>query len=210
MEPTQEAYAELQTAYAHFNEILFEGKLPPCLITLQRHKKTYGYFSHSRFENPEGTLTDEIAMNPEYFGQRQIKEVLGTLVHEMVHLWQAHFGKCGRRGYHNLQWGHAMEAIGLVPSNTGQPGGKRTGDRVTHYKVEGGPFEKAADLLLDSSFRVTWADRYGSEVVAVGGKKNRSNREKFRCPECGAQAWGKPGLNLRCGTCAGSPSFVEP
>jgi hypothetical protein len=26
-----------------------------------------------------------------------------------------------------------MESIGLVPSNTGLPGGKRTGQQMTHY-----------------------------------------------------------------------------
>lgn len=210
MQPTQEAYAEFQAAYAHLNESLFQGKLPPCLITLQRRKRTYGYFCHSRFGNPEGDVTDEIAMNPQYFGERLVKEVISTLAHEMVHLWQAHYGKTSRRGYHNAEWGRAMEAIGLVPSSTGQPGGKRTGERVSHWIVKGGPFDQAADLLLTGSFRVTWADLDVPSSLAVGGDKNRSNRDKFRCPECGAQAWGKKGLNLRCGACSGAPYFVEP
>ncbi|EAA4127232.1 sprT domain-containing protein, partial [Salmonella enterica subsp. enterica] len=49
MKPTQQTYEELQVAYDHFNEALFDGSLPPCLITLQREKKTYGYFSAERF-----------------------------------------------------------------------------------------------------------------------------------------------------------------
>lgn len=32
--PTTQNYAELQRAYDHFNLVLFEGKLPACLITL--------------------------------------------------------------------------------------------------------------------------------------------------------------------------------
>jgi len=43
LDPTRQNYAELQTAYEHFNAALFAGKLPSCLITLQREKRTCGY-----------------------------------------------------------------------------------------------------------------------------------------------------------------------
>ena len=48
-EPTREVYAELQDAFSHFNLTLFGSTLPPCLITLQRERRTYGYFSSQRF-----------------------------------------------------------------------------------------------------------------------------------------------------------------
>ena len=51
--PTQETYNELQMAYDHFNERLFGGQLPSCLITLQREKRTFGYFSAARFASFE-------------------------------------------------------------------------------------------------------------------------------------------------------------
>ena len=47
--PTAQAYAELQAAFDHYNRELFGGELPPCLITMQREKRTYGYFSSERF-----------------------------------------------------------------------------------------------------------------------------------------------------------------
>lgn len=66
--PTFETYNELQTAYDFFNTRLFDGGLPPCLITLQREKRTYGYFSSKRFVGSKsGQMVDEIAMNPSYF-----------------------------------------------------------------------------------------------------------------------------------------------
>lgn len=101
MQPTPEAYAELQQAFEHFNQALFDGALPDCLITLQRERRTHGYFSSARFVHHSGRRTDEIAMNPGYFAIRSIRETLSTLVHEMVHAWQFHHGKPGRRGYHN-------------------------------------------------------------------------------------------------------------
>ncbi len=88
-----------------FNAELFGGKLPPCLITMQRHKGAYGYFSSERFasaSDPE-EVTDEIALNPVHFATRTPTDVLSTLAHEMVHLWQDHFGHVSRPGYHNRE-----------------------------------------------------------------------------------------------------------
>ncbi|CAM5345646.1 hypothetical protein SSTU70S_07055 [Stutzerimonas stutzeri] len=47
--PTHEAYAELQTAFDHFNTVLFAGVLELPLFTLQRERRTYGYCSRQRF-----------------------------------------------------------------------------------------------------------------------------------------------------------------
>src|SRR6266704_2539240 len=84
--PTEQAYRELQQAYDVFNRRLFAGQLPPCLITMQRKNRTYGYFSGDRWNDLAGALTDEIALNPAHFARRQTAEVLSTLAHEMGHL----------------------------------------------------------------------------------------------------------------------------
>jgi hypothetical protein len=69
-------------------------------------------------------------------------------VHEMVHHWQAHRGDPRRGRYHNHEWADRMEARGLMPSHTGEPGGRRVGQRVTHYIIAGGRFEQVCDDLL--------------------------------------------------------------
>jgi len=101
LRPTEQAYTELQHAYDFFNRQLFNGQLPPCLITLQRKNRTYGYFSGERWDDKAGAIIDEIALNPVHFATRSTDDVLSTLVHEMVHLWQHHFGKPSRSSYHN-------------------------------------------------------------------------------------------------------------
>lgn len=158
--PTHQTYAELQQAYTHFNHALFDGQLPNCLITLQREKRSMGYFSSRRFVDAQGNFTDEIAMNPAFFAVVPILETMQTLVHEMCHLWQFHFGKPGRGRYHNEQWADKMEAIGLMPSSTGMPGGARTGERMADYALEGGRFVTACADLLTQSFCLTWYDRF--------------------------------------------------
>lgn len=137
--------------------------MPPCLITYQRQKSTFGYFSRERFGRRDGRRTDEIALNPEYFAVVPSVEVLQTLVHEMTHLWQHHFGKPSRACYHNGQWADKMESIGLMPSSTGQPGGKRVGQKMADYVIPGGRFEQVTTDLLGSGFMISWLDRYPAQ-----------------------------------------------
>jgi hypothetical protein len=224
--PTTDAYAEMQLAYDHFNRMLFAGQLPPCLITFQRKEaKVSGYFSHNRFGLIDGTgTTDEIALNPIHFRSRGLIEAMQTLVHEMCHLWQAHFGKPTRGRYHNAEWAVKMDAVGLTPSHNGEPGGKRTGQRMADYPTPGGPFLRACADLQASGFKVSYYDRVvellkaaqegtasGPDGEADGGEgggggaaqtaTKKGQRVKFACPGCKSAAWGKPSLDLTCNPC---------
>ncbi len=162
--PTDQIYSELRYAYDYFNTVLFRGVLPPCLITLQRHRHALGFFAGGRFANSEHQLADEIALNPSGMSRCSIIQILSVLVHEQCHLWQFHFSEYdGRRGivrpYHDREWGSKMESIGLIPTNTGKPGGKRTGRHVSHYIVSSGRFAVACATLLSSGFSISWMER---------------------------------------------------
>lgn len=141
LRPTQDTYDGFQKAYDEANYVLFGGQLPNCLITLQRRARTMGYFSPSRFTRGDGHKTDEMALNPAYFRDCELIDTLAVLVHEMIHVWQEHFGKPGRGRYHNREFAEKSKSLGLMPSSTGEPGGAETGDRMSHYILEGGPFE---------------------------------------------------------------------
>jgi predicted SprT family Zn-dependent metalloprotease len=194
--PTAE-YAALQEAFDHFNATLFNGQLPDCLITLQRKKGARGYFWGAIFAaRADDSTTDEIALNPETFNRTDI-EILSTLAHEMCHVWQHHHGKPTRSGYHNREWAAKMRAIGLIPSHTGQPGGKPTGQRVTHYIDPDGPFAHHAADLISAGFTLRWQSR----GRASEGAATTKNKVKYSCPTCGQKAWAKPDSKLICGTC---------
>lgn len=220
VQPTADLYGELQSAYNWFNGHLFEGKLPQVLLTVQRKDyRVLGYYCHERFEKEGGKAkVAELAMNPMHFHMMGAKECLATLVHEMCHVWQFHFGSPGRRGYHNKEWGDKMEACGLMPSNTSKPGGKKTGEQMHHYVIEGGAFEQAFEAL--GLERISWADRalemlreqQAPRVPEGDGedgdrglidrtplRPNKTLRVRYTCPGCGAHAWGKPNLWLVCG-----------
>ena len=159
--PSNETYPPLQLAYDVFNRELFADSLPAVMLTLQRQANTCGYLSPNRFANRTGAIVHELAMNPEWFAISPLLEILQTLVHEMVHVWQYTSGKPGRGRFHNVEWGNKMESIGLMPSDTGQPGGKRTGDHMGDYAIEGGRFLKVVQQLLDEhNFAIAWYDRF--------------------------------------------------
>lgn len=158
--PTIDAYSELNQAYDFFNEKLFNGELPKCLLTFQRESRTMGYLARGRFVNRGGEQLDELALNPSYFGIRSIAETLSTLVHEQCHKWQWLYGKPSRPGYHNHDFAKKMESIGLMTSQTGLPGGKRVGQQMDHYIIKGGPFELACEQLLSTQFSLSWYDRF--------------------------------------------------
>jgi hypothetical protein len=46
-DPTKTTYGTLQAAWRHFNKRLFDNRLPPCLVTLQRRANVLGYFAHA-------------------------------------------------------------------------------------------------------------------------------------------------------------------
>lgn len=207
--PTVKTYREFQDAYDYFNRALFKGSLPDCLITMQHQAGSYGFFRCKPFVNRDGERTDEISLNPKYFAARTERGVLSTLVHEMAHLDQFHFGKPGRKpGYHNRQWANGMIGIGLYPSSTGRPGGDETGYSMSHYIVEGGRFDFACNRLLSDGFRLSWMEdmvESGNHAPpttpAAPGRTDGSNRWKYTCPKCAGNAWAKPEMSLICGDC---------
>mgnify|MGYP000976900691 CR=1 FL=1 len=163
VKPTDVTYRAFQTAYDTFNRQLFGRRLPACMITLRTFGKARGYFSPDRFVHlADVTTTHEIALDPRQFMDRTALEVLSTLAHEMCHLEQAEHGTPSRAGYHNREWGELMCRIGLIPSDTGRPGGKQTGQNMTHYIEPGGRFETVARRLVEGGrFSIGWADIEG-------------------------------------------------
>lgn len=197
--PTQE-YSVFDQAYDYFNATLFAGKLPLCLITLNRKSKAYGYFSPDRFmsRGNGSERVDEIALNPDTFEVRTDEQILSTLVHEMCHLWQQHLGDPPRKFYHDKQWAAKMKEVGLQPTDTGLPGGKVTGQRVTHFIVREGLFAESVKQLLGEGFKLNWQSATPDEKE---DKEKKKNKVKYSCPKCEQNAWAKPKASLVCGEC---------
>ena len=233
---TTKQFQTLDDLYDFYNQALFAGQLPECIVNLSRRPNSYGFFVPKLWANLDdgaahpAAYAHEISLNPDYL-QRPFIEWHSTFVHEMVHLWQQEYGKTSSAAYHNKQWANKMESIGLMPSNTGEPGGTRTGQSMSHYVIAGGRFELVFNSLapedLDylrlkylptASLAPTRKKEDDDEQDGGDGsdgdgngsgksKKSRSGiRVKYSCA-CGFNIWARSGLSVKC--CACDALFVE-
>lgn len=210
--PTTEAYAVWQRAFRFFNERLFRGALCDCIVTLTRSVRARGYFCPGSFQDRDGKAAHEISMNPTWFEACGDPAALSIFVHEMCHLWRHDLGPLNRKGgrgaggYHDAVWADRMEALGLMPSNTGEPGGRRLGFQMTHYMIEGGPFARACrEFLADGNF-IDWRDgRKGRPpspiIVGAASPSAKNTRTRFVCPSCEIPVWARRNARLACEDC---------
>ena len=151
-------YVTLSDCYDLLNESLFGGKLRGCVLTFEDRGQHFGYYRERGFIGRDGgERRDEICLNPRHFlANTGDLELLQTLVHEQVHQWQFQFGRPSLRTYHNREWAEKMLSIGLVPSDTGRPGGRMTGQKMADYPDESGKFMRIARELLETKTLVRW------------------------------------------------------
>lgn len=208
--PTVVLATELQRAFDHFNETLFDGQLPACMLRVERLNRYLGYFRARQWNDVVGKAFDgaqsvaEIVLDPVAFRNRSMAETLSTLVHEMAHLKDFADGTAPKRAYHGKSWVAIMVAVGLKPVICDAKGvviDKPTGPNATHEIVKGGKFDVAFKALVDTGFTLTWTAVPEPEKPGKEKKKKAGAKAKFECGDCGAAAWGKPTLKLACGEC---------
>ena len=165
---------------------------------MQRSRRSRGFFASERFghRQRDTEIVDEIALNPATFLGRTDREIVSTLVHEMVHQWQYRLGKPSRRGYHNKQWAAKMNELGLIPSHTSEPGRKDTRQSVSHYIEENGLYDTKWKTLAESDFTLNYQDRITMKQGTV-----QNNKVRYACPVCSIHVWGKPELRIICEHC---------
>ncbi|WP_234498062.1 hypothetical protein [Vibrio maritimus] len=99
---------------------------------------------------------------------------------------------------------------------------------MSDYITKDSLFDQMCQSILTSDFRISWADKYpvrekvqeaiediSNELEAWGVDiiKNEEGmliidmpepvqtRQKYSCPQCAVNVWGKAGLHLICGDC---------
>lgn len=222
--PTQEQFNSLNGAYQYYNRKLFDNKLPGCILNFSRLSGSHGFMAPERWKrlDEESFGTHEISLTPTTLYRTPI-EIFSTLVHEMAHLWQWEFGEPSRSGYHNKEWAAKMRTIGLIPSDTGKPGGKETGQRMTHYIEEGGKYQQAFEKMpkqytlpftsLEGEMMkrlLAGAGTSGTDDGEEGDERKKRlkrlrppsrNKTKYCCPGCKVNVWGRPALKIKCDEC---------
>lgn len=200
---TSVQFRQFESLFGYYNERLFGGELKDCMLNMNRSRRgsrRAGAFRSDNWRKAEegNEGIHEISLNPNFLNCPE-KEWHSTLVHEMAHLWQRDFGKPSRNGYHNRQWGAKMEEMGLIPSSTGEPGGRRTGQTMSHYINENGLFIKTFNNLSEKKIKHEPVD--GEKPVPFAVEKTggtAASKIKYTCP-CG-----KNGLSIICADCGQS------
>ena len=98
-----EATRFIEKAFNIFNKKYFKNELPKVAITIQHSPKAYGHFVTAEIWNIETDSLFEINLGAETLN-RPIAQTMGTLIHEMTHLYCHINGikDTSRRGqYHN-------------------------------------------------------------------------------------------------------------
>jgi hypothetical protein len=120
--------------------------------------RTLGHFrpGHNGFG-----LKGEIAVNERYLRSREPWQILGTVLHELLHAWQQDYGKPGKPPYHNKQFRDKALELGLVIDEDG----------VTQYLA----VSRFKDLLM----------RYGVQIpehpLPAQRRKGDSKLKKWAC-----------------------------
>ena len=108
-------------------------------ITIDRIRQSaYGHFRPGR--NGFG-LCHEVAINEKYLDNREYWQILGTLLHELLHAEQEQSGIPGKHNYHNKAFRERANSLGLLVDEWGhmqyQPAPSPFFDIIAKYDVAG-------------------------------------------------------------------------
>lgn len=193
----------LEETFQHFNETKFNNELPEPIITIQTKAKTksYGWCSIIPFwqntKNEEEQYY-EINISAEHL-DRDIVDIIGTLIHEMVHLYNVHKGiqDCTKTGSHNEYFKAEAERVGLIVE-------KLKGKGFAHTTPSDALKAEIMALNIDEEVFCI------SRIEDVQSKKTvrKSSQINMVC-SCGKKLKVKAEMNIICGDCGERFNVVE-
>lgn len=205
MKPTKDQFIAYQNMYDYYNDNLFSSQLPQVMLNFSREGRSIaGFVAPIKWMQGDNFI-HELSITPNIL-ERSRKLVIQTLVHEMCHIWQIEFGSPSRSGYHNKEWANKMEELGLMPSNTGEPGGKKTGQKMMDYLIKGAKVDVYLNEMPEEYwFPITECDPKRRLMILTGNNEiqietaKKKRKIKYTCPQCKSNVWGKPNMVLFCG-----------
>lgn len=189
----------LEAMFTALNEKLFAGALEKPVITVSPDttKGALGWFTTWRAWTRD--TDDSLNATSGYYEinccaehlSRPIEEVVGTLPHEMVHLYnhQAGIKDTSRGGwYHNEQYRKAAEAHGLTVTKSDKYGWAHTA------------LNDELKTWLAKQDATTF-DLHRRAVPKKQRKTVKSHSIKYQCPCCGNSVRATKPVSIRCEDC---------
>lgn len=195
---------QLESIFSKLNELLFESKLSKPVITVAsngRRKNVLGWCSTVKVWLGDGARCYyEINICAEFLN-RDIIEICGTIIHEMVHLLNAENDilDCSRHGYyHNGKFKKAAEEHGLFVEKMGTYGYAATSLMPkTEQSIKSLGLDKFT-LYRDPLY----AQGNGQEDGQESGQANaKQSTRKYACPSCHTIIRATRSVNVHCVDC---------
>lgn len=159
---TRDFYKSLVAITEHLSFGLFGKDLPIPLLTLSRRSRSRAHYNSSCWREGSGGEFAEICLNPALFAQHSWLNLMQSLTEQLCHHWQHTKGTPSRPGYHNREWARKLESVGLMPSSTGLPGGKKTGQIMASYPLPDSNFVRLCEQLASDGLHLpltgAWTD----------------------------------------------------
>ncbi len=110
--------AEIRRAFQFWNRKFWDGKLPEPVFNFHPQApngRRLGHFCPAAWKPGDLRTSDqdEIVFYADLCLERGMADVIGTLVHEMVHLWQHVAGGASPYGHHNLAFHAEARRVGF-------------------------------------------------------------------------------------------------
>lgn len=223
---TKQFTEKLSLVISKMSMFFFESKgkykIPDVFFTLNNRCNALV----TAFVNPNSLYNKEnkkvinyLGINPKWLN-RELREVLATICHELCHIYENTYIHIPRGGYHDKQWEELMLSCGLKPVFM-----NKAKTSVSTQIIEGGEFDSFVNSFkeefgedyfnlveysteIEKQLRkdvegteedsdIPKADNAGKPI-----KKYNRNKIKYVCPSCDCKVWGKQGLDIYCNTCA--------
>jgi len=196
MESLKPVIDKLEKLFSKFNDQFYDGQLQKPVITVSPDttKGAYGWCTSWKAWKKANTEDEgyyEINICSEHLS-RDFKALCGTLLHEMVHLWNLQNGvqDTSRGGtYHNKKFKQVAEEHGLMIECS-----PKYGWTITHLQPE---TEKFIEKMGDFSF-----DLYRDSASRIKAKtSSKQSSRKYVCPVCGLIIRATKEVRVQCMDC---------
>lgn len=180
----------LEKMFRQLNKDKFGGELETPIITIQSTPKAYGHITCSKiWKSVKGVSQYELNIAAEALN-RPIANVVSTLLHEMVHLYNLMYDiqDCSRgQTYHNKKFKTKAEEVGLIISFDPRIGWSITapGEELIQYIEKKG----WTDILINRATSLS------------SGMRKPSSTRKYQCPTCGMSVRATKIVRVMCLDC---------
>lgn len=202
---------ELEELFDILNKNFFDDELERPVLTLNpnTNKQTaYGWCTTKKIWHDLNRNTShyEITICPEFI-DRPLEEIVGTMLHEMVHLYNLHINvkDCSRNSsYHNKRFKTEAECRGLVIEHDKTYGWTKTSLN-----------QEAKDFVKKLNFKLTPIVRGNRQKISFDEDENEEDQDqdqdqgqekkqkvwKYICPACGCSVRATKIVHIKCMDC---------